>query len=488
MESSNSSFLNEPLYRFSSSDVPSPSRKVKGDQYLPPYRYDENEIAFNKYLSSDEAYATVAKALLFEAENNIGDCKPYDIVIRTLAISQIKMFADAHMEKALSLPTFPERHEPPNITLMRKIDSVFGAVLIEFFATKDGILLGPQVETLTKNTQNKEMEVLDSRDDNDDVHVSTPNRKQRTFNQKEEVANDISSISVSSQSQESKPTVIGSNVQSVKEKEEEINFQLDSYKSKSKEITNIPQSSFDEIYNMNEIENGGNGTVSNSKSKLKQEILGEIDRLKVEIQSTDSEDEKDRYKGHLQALVKKLDRYGNHSDWSDSDSSHHDERYKTMEEESPLPKSREINDRGNRNRGINTRTKNSLSNTREIIMTSSNDRMIQSRGFVHISDVERGFKFVKVIAHDNLKDGTLFQAQYREKAFTLRVPPGGVKAGEVFSSPMLHPSGEPDSIVHYDCLLDGMEIPRGNWRDRLFQCFNDPMLSMSCLCPNGMFD
>ncbi len=501
MDSRSSSTLNDPLYRFSGNDISSaPSRKVKGDQYLPPYRYDDNEAAYNKYLASDEAYATVAKALLFEVGNNIGDHSPYDIVIRTLAISQIKMFADAHMEKALLLPTFPERFEAPNIVLMRKIDSVFGSVLLEFYATKDGILLGPQVEMLTKNDMNQEEKKMKTNatsiqnyDSPTTTTTTVPTKK--VDHKGLEVGKDEDDHSFTKYSMS---TAGKSKIESdmeVQEDENVINFSLDSASKKERDNT---EGSFDEIYNTSMHEVGNNPSFSDrstqmftsaSKSKLKKEIISEIDRVKLEIQNTDSQDEKQTYQSHLKSLLSKLDQFTYIEEFDEEESPPQVERYAVRtntlgEEETPLPKSRRLFNENATKNIATTRTKQTAQN-RGIMSTPSYDRSMQSRGFVHIKDMERGFKIVKVIAHEDMKDGVLFQAKYREQHFTIRVPMGGVKEGEIFSSPVLHPSDKPNFVVHYECLLDTMEVPKGRWRDRLFQCFNDPMLCMSCLCPNG---
>ena len=139
------------------------SNNITANKYLPPYRYDSNETTFNKYISV-EAYSIVAKTLLCEYEIHKDDFEPYDIVIRTLSISQIKMFADAHMEKALTLPTFQDPNEPLEMTLLRRIDLHFRDVLLEFYASENGILLRPQIEELRKKAE-RQKDVMKRYDD-----------------------------------------------------------------------------------------------------------------------------------------------------------------------------------------------------------------------------------------------------------------------------------------------------------------------------------
>ena len=464
--------LREPLYH--STAIKASSMGKQSNQYLPPHRYDENETVFNIYMSSDEAYATVAKALLFDHAANKKDYEPYDIVIKILSISQIKMFADAHMEKALTLPTFPERDESPNVSLMRRIDLVFGPVLLEFYASKDGILLGPQIDLLVKKDNRVEEKRNDSSEKRDQRSeqitslsvmpstISVTTQQIQGSNQRNDQRNDYHSDHHSDLGNDRTP----------RDSPRELNF-TDDIESNMFQY----ESSFDQIYNLEIEKNNSESTTKTAVSKeglappvsnLRQEILNEIVQIKDAIRNTESDLDRHRYKNHLHSLLDEVDRYKNLNKRKDITNVQLSESRAAIDVDVPVVKTRQT--------------------SREVHkVVSFDEKFIQSRGFVHIQDVEKGFKFVRVIAHDNLDDGVLFQANYRQESFTVRVPYGGVKKGQVFASPMLHPSGEYREVVEYESLLDGMEIPEGRWRDDICNCCIDPMLLLNCFCPNGTF-
>ena len=507
------------------------------NQYLPPYRYDDNETTFNIY-TSVEAYSIVAKTLLCEYEIHKDDFEPYDIVIRTLSISQIKMFADAHMEKALTLPTFQDPGEPLEMTLLRRIDLHFRDVLLEFYASENGILLRPQIDELrskaeklkdaTKRHENVELHEESFHIDNCIKNINT---------------NDCNSANISSlhshndvinnqESNESKVPYSAYNGTSNldcttgtnNDKQSTLNqshFETNSDTLNKDESRQLQyESDFDRIYNSeNEEDNPTqrlevrdcDETDRSSNSRLRQEILSEIGQLKSLIKNTSSDLEKKRYKTHLTSLIDELDTSRNinskmKSEAKRSSKANIDRNISKVDSCETAPgkdgffqngsiefnedEDRDIFDSPGYEKDIHSRRHFDIDRSdREAYsptMSADKEKIIhQSRGFVHINDVEKGFQFVRLIAHEDLKDGCLFQAKYRQRYFTIRVPGGGIKRGEVFSSPVLHPSGEKNNVVTYESLLDGMEIPRGGWRDKFFHCCNDPMFFMSCFCPNG---
>lgn len=429
--------LKEPLYAVEA--ISSPRSNKTTNRYLPPYRYDDNESILNVYLSSDEAYCTAAKALVFEFEMSKNNNDPYDIMIRSLAISQIKMFADAHMERALRLPTFPERHETTEVSLIRRIDAIYGHVLFEFYASKDGILLVPQIEVLQKHRRRVEEE----KNENSVIGNSS---LQSSTQLKDVVFRKACNQPI---------------IPSLNQKDEPNQVQ--------------PDSSFDRIYDIDIEQNDLDRNDSRStSSKLRRELLSEISDLKNIMRSTSSDSERNTYKKHLRLLINELD-----NSHGEEHTIKHQSRRLNMEREHSITETvetREETDVVSNKRTIVAR---------ETISTNSDEKILQSRGFVHISDVDRGFKSVTLMAHDNMKDGYLFQAKYRNTFFSVRVPSGGVNKGDIFSSPMLHPSDEKENVIIFESLLDGMEVPYGSWRDSIFNCCNDALLSMSCMCPNG---
>ncbi len=479
--------LRVPLYQEElKRSPPNPQKSPK--LYLPPYRYDDNESNHNVYISSDEAYGNVARALLFQHEQDKDEYEPYDTVIKTLAISQIKMFADAHMEKALKLPTFPERGESANVTLLRRVDVVFGSVLFEFFASKDGILLGPQVESLTK----REKRIEEMKRDN-----FSPKKKIRQMvNKSESIAESHASIVLSPKSCRRSDISKhgGSKIGTVQARGASA--------SRVNSFDNRYENSFDRIYDACvETENSFqdpspsysySAASFTSGSKIRQEILTEITQLKNIMKSTDSDVEKQRYKDHINNLVDELDKFNNISHvkeveipeagmaTTNREISQTETTTSMARRNDEVPKDITKQHTKSDHEKVEVKTEE-----RAIHPLHMNEAKIRSKGFVHIKDVERGFRFATVIAHKDMNDGVLFQAEYRGSYFTVRVPHRGVKKDEVFSTPMLHPSGVKDTLVRYESFLDGMKIPQGRWRDGLFNCFNDPLLLHSCFCPNG---
>jgi hypothetical protein len=92
----------------------------------------------NIYISNEEAYIAIAKTLLHDHTCCGHISNPSQIISRHLLPSQRKQFADAHMEQAVSISSYPEQGETPKTSILRRIDNIFGESLLEFFASKDG--------------------------------------------------------------------------------------------------------------------------------------------------------------------------------------------------------------------------------------------------------------------------------------------------------------------------------------------------------------
>ena len=109
--------------------------------YLPPYLFHNHELQENIYSTNEEAYMATAKALLHDYTCCGHMITPMQIIIRHLPlVSQRKLFADAHMEEAVTISSYPEQGETAKISIMRQIDNAFGEILLELFASKDGVL------------------------------------------------------------------------------------------------------------------------------------------------------------------------------------------------------------------------------------------------------------------------------------------------------------------------------------------------------------
>lgn len=469
--------LREPLYQVDAARDSKNERINRSQKYLPPYRYDSNETFENIYQSSEEAYITVAKGLVLEYEASKDEFDPYDVMIRSLEISQIKKIADAHMERALSLPTFPERFETEEMALIRKVDELFGHVLLEFYASKDGILLKQQIESLkSKTNRYHELTHRNQMSDSDKIRLRSPinTRLDNSFSNSTKEFKDNRGLFTHIEDSKSTATV-STNVNQYDN--------CNPFKS---------QTTFERIYNRDEEDNRNdndtrdksfNHISPSATSKMRREILSEIVDLKDIMKKSSSDSEKRRYKRHLKKLLGELEVYSSTNHYM-RDNEIQEPRQSVMERRDSIATTATYETEQE------TETKKLSSKhyikSRQVFTFSPDEKMLhQSRGFIHINDVEKGFRIVNVVAHDNLHDGHLFQAQYRSEFFTVRVPSGGVKKGQIFSSPMLHPSGEKENLVKYESLLDRMDIPSGGWRDRIFNCCNDPLLLISCLFPNG---
>ncbi len=470
--------LREPLYQVDAARHSKNHKINRSQKYLPPYRYDSNETFENIYQSSEEAYTTVAKGLILEYEASKDYFDPYDVLIRSLEISQIKKLADAHMEKALSLPTFPERCETEEMALIRKVDELFGHVLLEFYASRDGILLKQQIESLkSKNNRYHELTHRNQMSDSVKIRPRSPINAHlnNSFTNSTKEFKENRGLFTRIENSTSTATV-STNVNQYNS--------CNPYKS---------QTTFERIYNRDEEDNRNDNDTRDKSfnhispsvtSKMRREIMSEIVDLKDIMKKASSDSEKRRYKKHLKKLLGELEVYSSTNHYM-RDNEIQEPQQSVMERRDSIATTATYETEQETERE-KISSKRNIKSSRQVFTFSPDEKMLhQSRGFIHINDVEKGFRIVNVAAHDNLQDGHLFQAQYRSEFFTVRVPSGGVKKGQIFTSPMLHPSGEKENLVKYESLLDRMDIPSGGWRDRIFNCCSDPLLLISFLFPNG---
>lgn len=91
-----------------------------------------------------------------------------------------------------------------------------------------------------------------------------------------------------------------------------------------------------------------------------------------------------------------------------------------------------------------------------------------------------GVRMVSVVAPENLPENYTFEAKVGNLVFLATVPKGGVTKGQVFHSTMT-------DIFSRD--FAEMKIPRGQWRDNLFDCLKygiaHPFVVTSCFCPQS---
>ena len=153
-------------------------RDRRQSQYLPPYRYDKDEqpSTRNIYRTSDEAYSTLARSLVYEYECCKHAYTAHQVILKNLTITQRKFFADAHMERAVNLPVIRTNKDkgkgkrkgepqPPIHSLIRLVDVIYGTVFLEYFASKDGNLLQSQIENLNKATESEDFEMAGTQND-----------------------------------------------------------------------------------------------------------------------------------------------------------------------------------------------------------------------------------------------------------------------------------------------------------------------------------
>jgi len=237
----------------------------------------------------------------------------------------------------------------------------------------------------------------------------------------------------------------------------------------------VQNQSFDRIYAEEEPKKVGSNITDNTDntssqsyaSKLRQEILKEISQIKSIIEKADNPVEQKYYETYLNSLMKELNNKIKEVQMVENKTAAAIQQEQTAN-----------------NEGRSFETIDERESKKNCGIANTNKEFIYSNGYVHITDVDRGLKSVTVIAHENLKDGCIYQAEYRGALFSARVPRGGVTKGQIFSTPMLHPSNTSSDRVKYQSLLEGMDIPKHRWRDKLCNCFRDPLLWLSCMCPN----
>jgi len=111
-------------------------------------------------------------------------------------------------------------------------------------------------------------------------------------------------------------------------------------------------------------------------------------------------------------------------------------------------------------------------------------------------------RIVKVQAPENLPESYRFEANLGEESFMVIVPKGGVRKGQIFTSPVLGSDNDRQytKMKSNNSLLSDskkwmnehknakMVTPIGYWRNNIWDCLSDgidhPMLLNSCFCPH----
>ncbi len=494
-------------------------------QYLPPYRYGSDEKVRNVYRSSDEAYCTVAKNLLlhFECGRNIHDA--HEIVKKNLTPTQRKFFADAHMEKAMRVSAQSIEGEPNHFAIVRRCDLVFGVVLLEYYASCDGNLFAAQIESIDRalaklnnaipymGEEQTDQENLVER--HDEIHEEE--RDDLDVKENNEISNTVSD-----------------------------NHAKESYlEQASSEIDQSPEdSTFDKIYqeetngDEHSAAKGEDATVKTAStethlkhSMLRQELLKEIMQISQLLHSTNDTDQKDLYEEYLDSLRKRFNDYADRKGTggyvmkttnipsSQNVNRAHIENPTPMLSEQRIPESSytansslhsQVVEDGDehyirvstvdqfpitvvdRTPGKGDSLASETSYKTPDVQHSEGTNDVYQRGLEHqssklkrVSELESGLKNIELVAPIAMKEGFTFVAKYRKKKFLARIPRGGVQKGETFVTPMLKPTGKSRQFVCYETQLESMNIPRGRWRDGLFNCLKDPLLLLALFFPLG---
>ncbi len=500
--------------------------KREKTQYLPPYRYSSDEKVRNVYRSSDEAYCTVAKNLLlhFECGKNIHDA--HEIVKTNLTPTQRKFFADAHMEKAMHIPAQLVEGEPNHFAIVRRCDLVFGVVLLEYYASSDGNLFAAQIESIDRalaklnNAIPYMGEEQKGQENLDDRHVDIHEEEQNELDVKD--SNEISDSSGENIAEESRP--------------EKLSQEINTYSE---------DSTFDKIYHEGTNSNvdeessakGEDATVKTAStethlkhSMLRQELLKEITQISQLLWSTNDKDQKELYEDYLDTLRQ---RFNDYADKKATDgyvmkttlqSLQNNNRVNT-DDQTPIPSKQGIPESSYMaNISLNSQIVDDVDEhfirvstvdqfpITVVDRTPDKDNLIATevsykvpdiqhaegtndvyeRGLKHqssklrrVSELESGLKNIQLVAPIAMKEGFTFIAKYRKKKFLARIPRGGVKKNQTFVTPMLKPTSTSRQFVCYETQLESMNIPKGRWRDGLFNCLKDPLLLLALFFPLG---
>lgn len=444
-------------------------RKEKSE-YLPPLRYDKDEEIDNIYLSSDEAYSTTAKLLSYEYSCCKHTYNAHHVLKKNLTPTQRKFFSEAHMERERNISNGTIASVPSTMKLVKQIDSVFGMVLLEYYASKDGKLTAAQEDSI-EHALRKERK--------------SQERSNLRVNRDEEI--ELTGIALDKGNEGTIPeTPVASNT-SVATTVTETNGN-----GKDDEPYNDQfESSFDRLYHnisskdQTEVLPVESSTTENtlpseatatqtSRTKLRQELLREIMQVTKLLRKETDTEQKLKYEHHLNNLRCK---FNQHIEGTPVKSSNMtivfesqnkvDTNWKPVHELTDEP--------------IETIEKSS----EHLVMDFETDPGSVFTETGNSTVACRELKFINIVAPRSMPEGYLFDAMYRNEKFLAKVPRGGVDKGEVFTTPMLNPSGASNQYVSYELGMKSMHVPRGGWRDGFCNCFKDPLCFLSFVFPHG---
>jgi len=473
--------------------------QIKRDrpQYLPPYRYDKDEQPKNIYRTSDEAYCTIARSLACQYECCKHAYNVHQIILNNLTPAQCKLFADAHMERTVNLPMCTDKGESPIHSAVKMIDNIYGVVFLEYYASNDGNLIQSQIESLGKamgfETKEENCEVPSKKSpcvkemviECDSLVpaisiVRNPSESSRHESQDVEKGENSSPLDCHKSSFDK----LYHDVSTKEESTIKPTNSTDASHSSETKSTTKPTNSTDASHSS---ETTADQT---SHSKLRQEILREILQIMALLRAETDKDNRNAYSRHLNTLRAKFNKYSAQEESEDEHTSDVEEKVEVRNASKRIqvlqPQHRvRTNDliAGSKtmpDEGVTMQKRNLVYE-----FEHGTSRSIPIHLANQVPDLENGLRFIKIVAPSNMFEGYTFEAKYRDWQFLAKVPKGGVRKGDIFVSPMLNPSGASKQIVIYESILDGMDVPKGRWRDGLFHCFKDPLFALSFLCPQG---
>uniref|UniRef100_A0A7S3Q0T5 Uncharacterized protein n=1 Tax=Chaetoceros debilis TaxID=122233 RepID=A0A7S3Q0T5_9STRA len=521
--------LRQPLYNPPPGSPPTPDPSSFGidndlamirresASYLPPYRYDSDERVMNVYRGSDEAYSTAAKNLVFEYECCRHTYDAHEVIKKNLTPTQRKFFADAHMERAMNITAQSVENEAPIIPIVRRIDELFGVVLLEYFASSDGYLFASQVDSINRALAKLQRSLpVGAADKSTNFEDAAESQVSTSEEYRKGQLSAVSSDSRESVTIETSSTLSSLPPKVCSESSSETTFEKIYYAATTRDENDPNVAKNLEIKTKNEIVHPREvptdvaivPTIMENQlthTKMRQELLKEIMQLSELIRGTGDEKQKALYEEYLNSLRQKFNEYVERSAPVREASELTDE----STEESTDKFTEELTghliddnvqkvdcqvlkdvDRVNTNENIMMQIGLPQTDGREQLEFDFDTDLYKSsvdyqlKGAGNVAEIDSGLKNITIAAPMAMCEGFTFVAKYRKTKFLARVPRGGVRKDEDFVTPMLNPVGSSRQLVCYTSQLESMNIPRRRWRDGLFQCFRDPLLLLNIMFPH----
>jgi len=234
-----------------------------------------------------------------------------------------------------------------------------------------------------------------------------------------------------------------------------------------------------------------------AQSRMRQHLMEEMERTREILHRTEDQPTRASYERHLKGLQVELGKWNRSLEVakSSSFSSHKVGAFVEEEAEEEVEElEEEVEEEVEEARPNNA--DQSLSPNTTIVTEPKKEisRTVESHSQIEMANIYPKTPFtggmVNIIAPSTLPAGYKFEAKIGQKSFIATVPPGGVKKGETFATPIGEKADNDlsdDGPIQQQKSNVEMMVPNGRWRDELFDCLNDgcchPMLCNSCFCP-----